>query len=154
MTIYPWLLLVHILAAMVWVGGSVVLNIQGSRARSSGDSAARVEFARSLAFVGPRVLAPAVIVIVIVGVWMVLAGAGWNFGQAWVLAGLALYVVALLIGIVYLGRIGIQLQRSMAEAAADTADARRLLDQWILGSRVVLLVLLITAWDMVFKPGL
>lgn len=53
----------------------------------------------------------------------------------------------------YIGRIGIQLGRSVAEAAADTPDARRLLDRLILGSRVVLLVLLLAAWDRVFKPG-
>jgi hypothetical protein len=29
-----------------------------------------------------------------------------------------------------------------------------LLDQWLLGYGVVLVVLLVAVWDMVFKPGL
>jgi hypothetical protein len=29
-----------------------------------------------------------------------------------------------------------------------------LLDRWILGYRVVLVVLVVAVWDMVFKPGL
>ena len=31
---------------------------------------------------------------------------------------------------------------------------RLLLDRWILGYRLVLLVLVVAVWDMIFKPGL
>ena len=51
----------------------------------------------------------------------------------------------------YLSRVGIALGR------ADTADVdgqRRLVDRWLTGYGVVLLILLVAVWDMVFKPGL
>ena len=66
--------------------------------------------------------------------------------------GLGLFAVAFLIGALYLGRIGIQLQRAAESGSA--GDGRLLLDRWILGYRVVLLVLVVAVWDMIFKPGL
>jgi uncharacterized membrane protein len=153
MTLYSLLILLHILAAMVWVGGSVVLNLLGTRARSSADPAARIQFVQSLSYVGPRVLAPSVVVVVVVGLWMVLASEAWDFPQPWVLAGIALFVAALLVGGLYLGRIGIRLTEATG-AGNDSPESRRLLDQWILGSRLVLLLLLLAVVDMVFKPGL
>src|SRR5439155_880201 len=36
----------------------------------------------------------------------------------------------------------------------DAGRGRLLLDRWILGYRLVLLVLVVAVWDMIFKPGL
>jgi uncharacterized membrane protein len=154
MNLYPWLVLFHVLAAMLWIGGSVVLNVLGTRARASTDPAVRADFVRSLGYVGPRILAPSVAAVVLFGAWMVLANDAWDFGQTWILAGLGLWVAALLFGAVYLGRVGIELGRAVESGGGDAPDARRLLDRWILGSRVLLAILLVVAWDMVFKPGL
>lgn len=154
MNLYPWLVLLHVLAAMLWIGGSVALNVLGTRARASGDPASRVEFVRSLSYVGPRVLAPSVAAVIVFGAWMVLTNGAWSFGQPWILAGLALWLVSLLFGGVYLGRVGIQMQRAVETGGGDAPDTRQLLGRWILGSRVLLLLLLVIAWDMVFKPGL
>lgn len=153
MTLYPWLVLIHILAGMIWVGGSVILNLMGSRARRSGDPAARVEFARALAFFGPRALAPALVTAVSAGVLLVLSNEAWDFGQPWILLALALVTGALLIGGLFLGPTAIQLQRAL-EDGSETADTRRLFDRWILGSRLVVVILVVLVWDMVFKPGL
>ena len=51
----------------------------------------------------------------------------------------------------YLSRVGIALGR--ASAAADVPALRRLVDRWLTGYGVVLLILLVAVWDMVFKPG-
>jgi putative membrane protein len=151
---YSWLVLFHIVAAMLWIGGSVALNVLGARARASADPSSRIEFVRSLGYVGPRVLAPSVVAVVVLGVWMVLSNEAWSFSQPWIVAGLALWLASLLFGGAYLGRVGIQLQRSVDADGGDAPETRRLLDRWILGSRVLLLILLVVAWDMVFKPGL
>jgi hypothetical protein len=84
-------------------------------------------------------------------VWMVLQSAEWNLGQFWVLLAFGLFALAFLIGGLYLGRIGTQLLRA---DATEGVNAQALLGRWIIGYRLVLLVLLITVWDMVFKPGL
>ena len=129
-----------------------MLSFVGARARASGDPKAIADFARTLSYVGPRLFIPALVAVLVFGLWMVLISAEWTLTQPWVLLALGLFVVAFLIGALYLGRIGIQFQRS-AESG-DASAGRLLLDRWLLGYRVVLLVLLVAVWDMIFKPGL
>ena len=51
-TLYDWLLFAHVLAAMVWVGGLVMLVAVGTRTRRSGDPDAIARFVRSLRVLG------------------------------------------------------------------------------------------------------
>jgi uncharacterized membrane protein len=149
-----WLVLVHILSAMVWIGGGVVLMVIGIRVRSDPDANAFAQFARLLPYVGLRVLMPAVLLVLITGIWMVLTSAAWKISQLWVLLALGLFAVAFLIGAIYLSRIGLQLARMAGGTGTTTAQAASVLDRWLVGYAAVLVVLLVAVWDMVFKPGL
>lgn len=142
-----WLKLIHILSAMIWFGGGLMLFFFARRARASGEPRTMSDFARTIAFVGPRVLAPAVIVLPVTGVWMVLDNAGYDFERAWVRIGIGLFIAALLVGAVYLGRLGVQMAR------ADGSALAALFDRWFVGYVVVLAILLLAIWDMVFKPA-
>ena len=150
MTLYDWLLLGHVLSAMVWVGGGLMLVFVARRAQAAADQRAIVDFGQSLSYLGPRVLAPSVAGVVVFGVWMVLDSAAWDFSQAWILIAIGLFVVAFLVGAVYLSRVALALVRSRG---ADAGVSRALLDRWLLGYAVVLLVLVLIVADMVFKPG-
>jgi uncharacterized membrane protein len=150
MALYDWLKLGHILGAMVWVGGGVMLVSAARRARASQDPASIGDFARSLAYLGPRVLAPSVIAVLVFGVWMVLDSSAWDFGQAWVLAAIGLFGLTFVVGAVYLSRVALRLVRA---TATDDPTARELLDRWIATYAIVIVLLVITVWDMVFKPG-
>jgi hypothetical protein len=56
---------------------------------------------------------------------------------------------------VYLSRIGTRLQKIGRQRWPTAAhDEPTLLDRWLLGYGMVLVVLLVAVWDMVFKPGL
>lgn len=147
-----WLRFAHVLAAMVWVGGGLMLSLVAVRARSSPDPRAIAEFARTLPYVGLRVLMPAVLVVLVSGVWLVLASAAWQLTQFWVLLALGLFALAFLIGAIYLSRIGIALERA-AGRGGETTQAAALLNRWLLAYGIVLAVLLVAVWDMVFKPG-
>jgi uncharacterized membrane protein len=153
MTLDSWLKLGHILGAMVWVGGGAMLAVLASRARSSSTDAELVGFLKTMGWASARVFLPAVVAVLVFGVWMVLENGAWNFGQLWVLLAIGLFVVAFLVGALYLGRLGVQMGRA-AQSGAPSADVRSLLGRWVAGYAVVLLILLVTVWDMVFKPGL
>ena len=153
MSLDDWLHFVHVLAAMVWVGGGVILLFMGLRARSRSEPAAVSEFAKLLPYVGIRVLMPAVILVLVTGVWMVLENGEWQFSQFWVLFALVLFALAFLVGGVYLSRVGIQLDRLTGAGSPDAAAARALSGRWAAGYVVVLVILLVAVWDMVFKPG-
>jgi uncharacterized membrane protein len=153
MSLDTWLHLVHVLSAMVWVGGGVMLSLIGLRARSSADSRTVADFARVLPWVGIRVLMPSVVLVLVTGVWMVIADSEFHFSQFWVLLALALFVIAFAVGAIYLSRVGIQLARAANAPGQDASAPAALLNRWLAGYGLVLLVLLVAVWDMVFKPG-
>lgn len=148
-----WLLLIHIVGAVIWIGGGLMLNVIGARARQSEDPRTIGGFAQMLSYVGPRVLMPAVVAVIVSGVWLVLISP-WSFTQLWVILALGGFVVAFLIGAVYLSRIALELERFVTHEDASLQAARDVLGRWIAGYWVVLLILLFVLWDMVFKPGL
>src|SRR5262245_15703098 len=151
MTLHSWLLFGHILGAMAWLGGGLVLALVGLRTRRSKELASYQEFAGTLGYVGPRVLMPGVIAVLVFGLWMVLESEAWDFSQLWIQIAIGLFAVAFVIGALYLSRVGI----AMGKPESATIDAqRRLVGRWLTGYGIVLLILLIAVWDMVFKPGL
>jgi uncharacterized membrane protein len=152
MTLEPWVHLAHVAGAIVWLGGGVILSLVGARARQSGDLAVLREFARTLSYVGLRVFTPAVLVVLVSGVWLVLVNSEWNFTQLWVLLAFGAFVVAFLVGAVYQSRSAIQLERAVTQTA-DLQAAREALGRWIVGYGAILTILMFALWDMIFKPG-
>lgn len=153
MTVEVWLHLGHIAGAIAWLGGGLTLFVLGLRARSDDNPKAVAEFGRILAYVGPRVLVPGVLAVLVFGVLMVVSGNAWDFSQAWILIGLGVFAAAFLIGVGYLSRLGIRLGR-VEDDGADRVAQQTLVDRWLAGYGVVLVLLAIAVWDMIAKPGL
>ncbi len=151
MELDPWLLFAHITGAALWVGGGVALSVIGWRLRRRGDLTLLAEFARTLRYLGLRVLTPAVLVVLITGVSLILARSG-DFTRLWVVLGLGAFALAFLIGAGFLSRAALRLERVTSGSAPDAAAARDALGQWLLGYGVVLAILVFALWDMVFKP--
>jgi uncharacterized membrane protein len=149
---YDWLLFVHIVAAMAWVGGLLVLTVLAATVLRGGEPDAVARFVRSFRVIGPVVLAPASVSVIAFGIWMVVDSNAWDFGQTWILLALALFAAAFLIGAVFQSRTAIHAERAVA--AGDHGEAIRQLRRWSWGMRLILLLLLVVTWDMVFKPGL
>jgi uncharacterized membrane protein len=150
--LYDYLLFLHILAGMVWVGGGISLAVLASRALRDPEPGAVSRFIGNLRVIGPLVLAPATAAVVGFGVWLVLDSAAWGFDQFWVQLALILFVAAFLIGAAYQSRAAINADR--AAAREDHDEARCQLARWSWGYRAVLLLLVVATWDMVTKPGL
>ena len=151
-SLYSWLLLLHIIAAMVWVGGAVMLGAQATRVVLANDSDEVARFLRSLRVIGPVVLAPATIAVLGLGIWMVLNSAAWDFKQEWVQLALGLFAGAFLIGAAHQSRAAILAER--ASQRGDDGEARRQLIRWSIGYWTILVLLVVAVWDMVMKPGL
>jgi putative copper export protein len=62
-TLHEWLLVLHIFASMVWVGGLLTVSVLSIQARRDRAPDALVRFLATLRVVGPRVFAPAIILI-------------------------------------------------------------------------------------------
>ena len=70
MELYDWLLLIHILAAIAWVGGATTINILATRIRRAGTPEDLVAFTGLAEWIGPRVYSLASLVVL---AW----GPGW-----------------------------------------------------------------------------
>ena len=146
----PWIKFAHIAGAVTWLGGGLTLSLIALRARGATEMAVLDNFAGTFSFLGLRVFTPAVVVVLVSGIWLVLAHSG-DFTQPWIALALAAFAVAFLIGVLFLSRSAMRLERMTK--AGDLAASRRALDSWLAGYAVVLVVLLFALWDMVFKPG-
>lgn len=71
MTLYEWLLFVHIVAVSVWVGGSIMLGFISNRIERTGDAQYRARFSKSAGIVGPIIGISAALVLAS-GIGMVL----------------------------------------------------------------------------------
>ena len=151
-TLYDWLKFVHILAAMVWVGGLVVLGVLATQVLRSGESQAIARLVKNLGVVGPLVLAPSMLVVLGLGIWLVIDSDVWDLGQTWVGLALVLFAAAFAFGAIFQSRAAIGARR--AAEAGDDREARRQLGRWSWGMRVVIVLLVVITWDMTIKPGL
>ena len=148
---YELLKYIHILAAMVWVGGAFTLQVYGIYTARSGDSTAIARFGRDVSIVGGRVFPVASIILLIAGVLMVLQR--WSFGQAWIMVALTLWIVSLLAGVLYIGPKSGRVGELFASEGETSAAARTLMNQVFLVSRLELVSFAVIVFLMVFKPG-
>jgi uncharacterized membrane protein len=148
-----WLQLAHAASAIVWVGGNGLLALVGIRVRRGGDPAAIGRFADTLMFVGVRVIAPAALLVLISGFWLVLESSEWTVTQPWILLALGAFALAVLLSLVFLNRGATRLQRISTGSAADRRAADQALGRLLLGYGLVLATLVLALLDMALKPG-
>jgi uncharacterized membrane protein len=151
-SLYDWLLILHILAATVWLGGIITISLFATLVLRSGDVDLVDRFVGSLRIVGPIVLGPSLLAVLAFGIWMVVDSSAWNFGQAWIITALALLSAAFVIGVAFQARAAIGAQR--ASESGDRLEALRQFRRWAWGMRAIAAILVVAVWDMVAKPGL
>ena len=142
---------VHVVAAVVWLGGGALLLVIGMRAQLSNDPHNVVQIARQAAFCGERIFAPAGLVVVLMGIAMMVNG-DLDWGQFWVIAGLVGYAITFAVGIGYLSPVSKKIARTAAEKGEDHPETQALIDRILLVGRFDVAMLLLVVVDMVAKP--
>jgi uncharacterized membrane protein len=149
---YEWLLALHILSAVVWVGGTVTLQILAMRAQRQSDPNRLIVLGGEVEWVGQHVYLPASILVLISGIAMVVNG-HWGWGHFWVLFGLFGILFSAITGSAFLGPEAGRLKKLMQEQGEDAPEVRSRLSRIFLVSRIELLILLLVVADMALKPG-
>jgi uncharacterized membrane protein len=148
---YQVLLFIHIVSAIIWVGGAFFAQLLAIRVNASNDPNELPRFGRNVEFLGMRVFLPASIVLFIAGALMV--AQQWSFGQLWVSISMGLWILSAVAGALYIGpRTKKVAQLFEAEGPSSTA-ARALMDRIFLVSRLELVSFAVIVALMVFKPG-
>ena len=143
-----WLNLIHVVAAIGWVGGSLLLQFHGAR-MANADAARRLHFAQDSHAAG-RFFSVMGIVTLVAGVWLVLRVDAWEFSQTWITLGFTGVAVGVVLGMGYYGPKGRQL---IAQIESGDAGAGVTARQIGLVSMAETVILLVVVWAMVFKPG-
>lgn len=143
--------IVHIVASMVWLGGSFLASVFAARMKAA-DPAHALGFARDMSMVSQRVFMPAAIVVLAMGSWLVLDSTIYTFAQAWIVIGIAAVAITAAMGPLFFAPTiakGIS-----AMEAGDGPAAGAIMSRLGIGSKTALALQFVAVWAMVVKPGL
>ena len=151
MALQHTLLIVHILAAAIWIGGGVVALLLGSRLAQGDDPAPLARYCRDLGKLGGPVFGGSGGIVLLSGGWLTSA-AGFEFSQTWVIVGLVGWLASTILGAGPVSKtwvkVGQQLDAGESLEATRPLIARAQMISWIdVGIRTAVVVL------MVVKPG-
>lgn len=149
---YEILKLLHVVAAIAWLGGGLFHTFATVQVRRSAP-ALTVEWHEVAESAGGRYYGPAAMMTLAAGVGMVLIDASIGFGDAWIVIGLAGVAISVVTGSVLIARAtGAVLEAR--RGGADESTVARLERRLDLVNAADLTVLLVVVWAMVAKPGL
>ena len=142
----------HVLAAIVWVGGAIYAQALATKVMREGDPAHLAVTAKDLGQLGQRVSLPAAVSVLVFGVWLVAVSA-LNFTDAWILIGLVGIAITIVTGAFFLGPEAERLGKLAPEHDPADPEIQRRIRRIFAISRIDLVVLILVVADMVFKPG-
>jgi uncharacterized membrane protein len=151
LTLYTALKSLHVIAAVVWVGGGIAASVLMMRLRAARDDVVTVRMAAHFEFLGSRVLTGAALLLIVTG-FATMAEGGLEF-ELWIILGLVGWLASSINGGALLGPQSQKLAALAGEPAPDAqavdAGLRRLMTFARIDSAILLLVII----DMVVKPG-
>jgi uncharacterized membrane protein len=142
---------VHVLFAVIWIGGGALLTIYGLRAERAGDPSEVSQIAKMAAFAGEKVFAPAALVVLAAGIGMTL-NANIGYDQFWLIFGLIGFATTFVIGMGVLGPRAKRLHAIAAEKGPEAPETQAAISEILLIARVDMAMLLLVIIDMVAKP--
>lgn len=150
---YELLLTIHVLAAVIWVGGGLAMHILGRRVLKRGDSTEIYEFSKEINTVALRLYAPTSVILLIAGVLLV-NEAGYEFDQLWITLAFIGWLFSFVVGIAYYGPQDKRLQKLVAADGPNATGVVANVRQALLVNSVEQAILFLIVIDMTIKPGL
>ena len=150
-TTYKVLLLIHILCAVVWVGGGIMIQLLALRVVKARETVYGAAFSRDISRVAMTTFIPASLVLIASGFGLVHEG-NWDW-SGWLIFALVVWAASFLSGALYLGPQSKKLGDAMAEHGFESPEAQVRLRNILNHSRIELLFLILVVCDMVLKPG-
>jgi uncharacterized membrane protein len=141
----------HLIFAVAWIGGGVLVTILGLRAQRETDPGAVVTIARQAAFAGEKIFAPAGLVVFVMGIAMMI-NTNWGWGSFWIDAGLVGYALTFVTGIAVLSPLAKKIEASAEHNGPEHPETIALVDRVLLIARFDVAVLLLVIADMATKP--
>jgi uncharacterized membrane protein len=148
---YDVYLLLHIVSAIVWLGGGLTLSILGTRIAKAHDPARMTAFARDVEWIGNHIFLPASAAVLLFGFLMIHAGFA-AFDQLWIQLALGLFGVTFLTGLLFLGPQAGKIGKLIEQYGEESTQVQEQIRRVLLVSRLDLLTLYSIVVVMVAKP--
>lgn len=150
-TTYQWFLSVHILAAVLWVGGAFTIQVLAIRASAANEGPRLATLSSEIEWVGTRIFIPASLTLVVFGFLMISEG---NLDyEFWLVFPIVVWLASFLVGAGFLGPESGRLSKAIEREGIDSPEATLRLKRIFLVSRIELVFLLLVVLDMALKPG-
>jgi uncharacterized membrane protein len=148
---YQIYLTLHVLAAVIWVGGDATLTTLGIVFQRRQDAATLAAIGKVGAWIGPRVYTPAAFALFALGVVLIEKGS-WGWGILWLDLSIAGWAIATSVGVLFvgpeLGRIDRDVEAFGPQSPEVDRRIRRLLAIFRFDTALLILIVI----DMVAKP--
>jgi uncharacterized membrane protein len=149
---YELWLAVHILCAVIWVGGGVSVHVLGRWTVKRGDPEQIVAFNRDAVKLGNVFYAPLAVVLIIAGVLLV-EEVGYSYGDLWITLGFVGWLFSLALGIGFYTRQARKVEAAVAAGGPAAPEAQATIRRILLVNSIEITVLLLVIVDMAVKPG-
>lgn len=152
MTWYELFLWIHMMMAIVWVGGGVTIQVFALRIVRSGDAARITGFAKDVEVIGMRLFTPSSLLLFLSGVGLIENG-NWSWSEPFVSIGLAVFALSAVAGAGFLGPESGRIAKAVEAGGPASPEAQRRIRRILAYSRVELLLLLVVVFMMTVKLG-
>ncbi len=143
--------LVHVLAAMVWVGGAITAQVMALRLANAAPGH-RLGFARDMRFLSQWIFLPAALTAYVFGELQLSEIPAFDREQTWITIGTIGFLVSFLTAAAFMVPQIRKAVRLMEQGAGPAAGA--VIKRVSVVARVIVLILIVVVWAMVTKPGL
>jgi uncharacterized membrane protein len=151
MSYYEILLFLHLLTAIVWLGGGVMIQALVVRAGKAGDAVLLKKLAENAGWLAQRVFIPSSLAVLVLGVLLTIEGP-WGFGDLWIVLGLAGYAVSFLTGILFLEPEGKRIDAAMTAHGPGSPQAAHHVRRINAVQRMEMVILFLVVAVMALKP--
>jgi len=151
-TAYTLSKFLHIVGAIIWIGGVTAVSVINARLAREQDYSTLAAMTRQSRFFGAAIVGPAAFITLIAGIVMVaVSGLG---APLWVIWGFAAIVLSIALGASFIRITYGKLEALTGAPNPDVAQVFTLQGRLGVLNGINLFLLLSTVWAMVFKPTL
>jgi uncharacterized membrane protein len=144
---------IHVLAAIIWLGGGAAITVLAWQAQRTKDNAQLLQIGKQAEWLSMRVFVPSALVVVAMGVVLMHKG-DWGYGHFWTLFGLIAWGVSFVVGAAFLGPESGRLAKLIETKGPEDPEVLARLNRIISVARTDVVLILLIAIDMIAKPFL
>ena len=151
--VYDTLKFGHILAAIVWIGSDIFVQLEATKLRRANDPVRLTAFAKDISFWGTRLFMPSSLIVLLMGIALVLYSPGVGVSDTWIWLGLIGFAATFVTGAFFIGPTSGKLAEMSQTLPPDDPAIQAATARIFAISRIDQVVLILVVADMVFKPG-